>query len=146
MPGAVLAGQLNNPDHRKLLKPEAIFEIERGLAVASEDVYAASVIRSEWFVATAKLFEEFDAIVLPSAQVFPFDAEIHWPREIAGRTMDTYHRWMEVVIPASIIGLPALAIPSGLGPTGLPTGIQLIGPRLSDQNLLRMGKRISASS
>jgi len=133
----------NNPYHRTLLKPEAIFEIERGLSLSTEAVYAASAVRSEWFVATAKLFEQFDAIALPSAQVFPFDADIHWPREIASRTMDTYHRWMEVVIPASIIGLPALAIPSGLGPSGLPTGIQLIGPRMSDQNLLRIGKRIA---
>ena len=133
----------NNPDHRNLLKPEAIFEIERGLALSPEAIYAASAVRSEWFVATANLFEQFDAIALPSAQVFPFDADIHWPREIAGRTMDTYHRWMEIVIPASIIGLPALAIPSGLGPSGLPTGIQLIGPRLSDQELLRIGKRIA---
>ena len=42
------------------------------------------------------LLRDHDALALPSAQVFPFDVETHWPREIAGRPMPTYHRWMEV--------------------------------------------------
>jgi len=65
--------------------------------------------------------------VLPSAQVFPFDAAVHWPREIAGRAMDTYHRWMEVVVPITMAGGPALNVPAGFSASGLPMGVQLIG-------------------
>ena len=48
-----------------------------------------------------KLFDRYDYLLLPSAQVFPFDANVHWPKAISGVTMDTYHRWMEVVVPGS---------------------------------------------
>ena len=64
------------------------------------------------------LLRDHDALALPSAQVFPFDVETHWPREIAGRPMPTYHRWMEVVISASLPGCPSPACRSGSGPAG----------------------------
>src|SRR5215831_4843491 len=57
--------------------------------------------------------ERYDYWVLPSAQVFPFDARTHWPKEIDGRKMDTYHRWMEVMIPVTMSACPALAVPAG---------------------------------
>ncbi|MEZ5869947.1 MAG: amidase family protein [Defluviimonas denitrificans] len=68
-----------------------------------------------------------------------FPADWRWPEAIAGRGMDTYHRWMEVVVPVSLIGLPALAAPAGFGPTGLPMGFQIFGPQGSDAKLLSIG-------
>ena len=126
---------------RALLKPEALWEIERGLAMSAMEVHRASVIRSDWFAALARLFRDFDALVLPSAQVWPFPKAWRWPKEIAGWTMDTYHRWMEVVVPVSLAGLPALAAPVGFGEAGLPTGMQIFGPRGSDRMLLRLGQQ-----
>jgi hypothetical protein len=74
------------------------------------------VIRSRWYAHAARLFQTYDAVVLPSAQVWPFPVDWRWPQEINGRKMDTYHRWMEVVVPASLIGLPALSVPVGSRP------------------------------
>lgn len=54
--------------------------------------------------------------------------------------MDTYHRWMEVVVPASLIGLPALAVPAGFGAQGLPMGLQLIGRHGGDIGLLQLAE------
>ncbi len=123
---------------KAVLKDSAIWEIERGLALSAMQVHAASVIRSDWFRAAAALFDDFDALVLPTAQVWPFDLNLPWPREVAGATMDTYHRWMQVVVPVSLIGLPALALPAGFGAAGLPAGIQLIGRRGDDAALLAL--------
>jgi amidase len=53
--------------------------------------------------------------------------------------MDTYHRWMESVVPVTMLGLPTLAAPAGFGPTGLPAGIQIIGPSQADWSVLQMG-------
>ena len=98
------------------------------------------MIRSRWYAHAARLFSRFDALVLPTAQVWPFPAEWDWPKEIAGRRMDTYHRWMEVVIPASLIGLPALSVPLGFGPQGLPSGMQIIGRSGDDAGALAIGQ------
>ena len=85
-------------------------------------------------------FGQFDALVLPSAQVFPFDADWTWPREVAGRHMRTDHQWMEVVTPATLAGLPALSVPVGFSPDGLPMGMQVIGRRGDDAGMLRLAE------
>ena len=59
-----------------------------------------------------------------------------WPKAIAGKAMDTYHRWMEVVIGPTLAGLPAAAMPAGFGEGGLPAGIQIIGRPRADQDVL----------
>lgn len=138
--GGNLAPFYRDPAQRALLKPEAIWEIEQSFQASAADFYAASQARSDWFVAARALFERFDFIVSPSAQVFPFAVELTWPRSIAGRTMDTYHRWMEVVLPATLAGLPAINLPIARPPEeppGRQTGIQLIGPPRADAAVLR---------
>ncbi|MCV2864907.1 amidase [Defluviimonas sp. WL0075] len=130
----------DDPAKRAALKPEAVWEIEQGLGLAPEAVYAASVARSEWYAAAHRLFARYDAMALPAAQVWPFPADWRWPQEVAGRKMDTYHRWMEVVIPVSLIGLPSLCVPAGFGAGGLPTGLQLIGPHGADAAVLALGQ------
>ena len=130
----------DNPDHRAAMKPELIWEIETGRGHSNADLLRASADRSEWFVAAAKAFDRYDALVLPTAQVWPFPAEWYWPREIEGQAMDTYHRWMEVVVPVSLIGLPAVNLPVGFGSSGLPAGVQLIGRHGADLALLQMAQ------
>ncbi|WP_347310291.1 amidase [Defluviimonas sp. SAOS-178_SWC] len=129
----------SDPAKRAMTKPETLWEIERGLGLSAADVYAASVIRSRWYAAAARLFHRFDALALPAAQVWPFPAEWRWPEAIGGRKMDTYHRWMEVVVPVSLIGLPCLAVPAGFGENGLPMGMQLFGRTGADAAILAMG-------
>jgi amidase len=63
----------------------------------------------------------------------------HWPGEVAGRTMDTYHRWMECTLYATFAGLPALSVPAGFDATGRwPAGLQLIGRPRGDAALLHL--------
>ncbi len=130
----------DDPARRAMLKPEMIWEIEQGLTLTAAQVYQASVIRSEWYAALARLFRTYDALVLPSAQVWPFPADWRWPQAINGRAMDTYHRWMEVVIPVSLAGVPCLSVPAGFGAAGLPTGMQVFGKTGDDRAILRLGQ------
>ena len=126
---------------RSQLKRETVWEIEQGLGLSADAVYAASEIRSRWYARAAGLFDRFDALVMPSAQVWPFPVELRWPEAINGRVMDTYHRWMEVVIPVSLLGLPSLNVPVGFGATGLPMGMQIFGRFGADAAVLAMGQQ-----
>ena len=86
-----------------------------------------------------ELFGRFDVLIAPATQVHPFGAEVPWPAEIAGRSMDTYHRWMETVAPWSMAGVPVLGMPAGFTPDGLPVGGQLIGRPGGDRRVLEVG-------
>lgn len=127
-----------DPAKRELLKPEAHWEVENGLRLSAMDVYQATVARSDWYRAIQRLFERYDYLLLPSAQVFPFDKNLHWPKEVAGRAMDTYHRWMEVVIPATLSGCPVANVPVGFNEQGLPMGLQIIGRHQADLAVLQL--------
>ncbi len=131
---------------RAYLNPAAVWEIERGLALSAAEVQRASAIRSDWFRRATRLFEIHDVLVLPSAQLWPFDVSWTYPESIAGRVMDTYHRWMEVVVPPGLIGLPVVNVPVGFGENGLPAGVQLIGPRGSDGALLQLAQQWHAAT
>lgn len=128
---------MENPTSRALAKPEAIWEYEGSKKYSSYDVYESSVKRSEWYVAMLAVFDKYDFIVAPTAQMFPFDREIHWPKEVAGKQMDTYHRWMEVVTAWTMSGNPVAALPAGFNSKGLCNGIQLIGRPRGDWEVLR---------
>lgn len=127
-----------DPARRAQIKPEAIWEIENGLALSASRILELSKQRSAWFRHLAGLFERYDFLALPTAQVFPFDVTTHWPGEVAGRAMDTYHRWMEVVVPAGLAGVPTINVPVGFGANGLPMGMQLLGPHRADLAVLRL--------
>jgi amidase len=129
-----------DPAKRALTKPETLWEISQGFTLSAQAVYDASVIRSRWHAHAARLFQTYDALILPSAQVWPFPADWRWPETINGHPMDTYHRWMEVVVPASLIGLPALSVPVGFSPEGLPMGMQIIGRSGDDAGILSIGQ------
>ena len=136
--GATWAHLQADPAKREQIKPEARWEIENGLKLTAFDIARASAERTAWYQTARRLFETYDFLLLPTAQVFPFDAATHWPKEVAGRSMDTYHRWMEVVIPATMAGCPAMSIPVGFSAGGLPMGMQVIGRNHGELAVLQL--------
>lgn len=129
-----------DPKTRQHLKPEAQWEIERGLSLSALDIHQANVTRSQWYIALTKLFSKYDFVALPSAQCFPFSISMPWPQQVGGHMMDTYHRWMQVVIPGSLSGCPTLNLPAGFNKQGLPMGVQIIAPHRDEKSLMELGK------
>ena len=127
-----------DPATRALMKAEAQWEAEGGLTILAVEIEAALRVRTAWYESVRRLFDRFDILVLPTAQVFPFPIDVHWPKEVAGRTMDTYHRWMQVVIPFTMANLPAMSVPVGFGAAGLPMGMQLAAPSGEEMRVLRI--------
>ncbi len=136
--GGTLLAFYNDPAKRALMKPEAIYEVESGFKLSAYDITAASAVRSEWYHAVRRFFERYDYFIVPTAQLFPFDIDTLWPREIAGRKMETYHEWMKGVLPVTMAGSPALAVPAGFGERGLPIGIQIVGPNHAELACLQL--------
>lgn len=126
----------DDPKLRALLKPEAVWEIEGAFNTTSEQIYHAGIARADWYREVHRLLDEFDVLAVPTAQVFPFSKDIHWPTEINGKKMDTYHRWMEVVIGGSLAGIPICNVPAGFDDQGRPMGIQIMGRFGDDQRVL----------
>ena len=133
-----IAPYLTRPEQREQVKPEALWEVDNAAGLSGEETMRASVARTAFHGQMLRLFERHDLVALPTAQVWPFDATLRWPSEIAGRTMDTYHRWMESTIYATFAGLPCIAVPAGFGAGGLPMGVQLIGRPRADAGVLRI--------
>ncbi len=129
---------MDTPERRALVKPEAQWEYEEGLGLTANEVTHASVRRTAFYEHLLTMFERFDFLAIPTAQVWPFDATKRWPEAINGIVMDTYHRWMEVAIYATFAGLPCMSVPVGFGTTGLPMGMQIIGRPRGDLAVLQL--------
>ncbi len=124
---------------REHIKPEALWEHDQAQGTNVMDLMRASEARSTFLQQLLALFERVDVLALPTAQVWPFAIGERWPQQIAGRAMDTYHRWMEVTLYATFAGLPAISVPAGFHANGRwPGGLQLIGRPRGDAELLRI--------
>ncbi|MDH5205616.1 MAG: amidase, partial [Hylemonella sp.] len=136
---SMLAPVLARPGARAQIKPEALWEHDSAQGLGFADFMAASQVRTAYYEHLLGLFDRFDVLALPAAQVWPFALALDWPREIAGRAMDSYHRWMEVTLYATFAGLPAISVPAGFDASGRwPMGLQLIGRPRGDAALLRV--------
>ncbi len=124
---------------REQIKDDALWEYDQAQSLTATEFSRASETRTRFHAQMSSLLQRFDALALPVAQVWPFDVRNRWPREIAGRAMDTYHRWMEVTLYATFAGLPAISVPAGFDAQDRwPTGLQLIGRPHGDAALLRL--------
>jgi amidase len=146
MEGGGLVGLYQDPAKRAQLKPEAVWEVEGGSRLSAFDVHAASVVRTQWSTAVRLLFERYDYLLAPTAQVFPFDIAQTWPHEIAGQTMATYHEWMKAVCLITLSGCPSLAVPAGFGLGDLPMGLQIIAPVHREMDCLRLAHAYDEAS
>jgi amidase len=135
------------PNARAQIKPEALWEYDHSLTLSYTDFSKASQTRTSFYHHLLSLFDNVDVIALPVAQVWPFALAQRWPQQIGERTMDTYHRWMESTIYATLGGLPAISVPAGFHATQpWPMGLQLMGRPQGDAALLQVAAAYEAAS
>ncbi|MCY4481822.1 MAG: amidase [Spirochaetaceae bacterium] len=123
-------------DHRGQLKDTVIWNIERGLALTTGQVIRAQQLRAEQFLRMSAFLERFDVLILPVSQVLPFPVEVDWPRSVAGVPMATYIDWMQSCSLITMTSHPALSLPCGFTPEGLPVGAQIVGRYGGEAGLL----------
>ena len=123
------------------MTPQAIWEYNKGIKLTEEDVKLALNSRIELSSDVNSLFGGFDFLALPSQQSFPFDKNLRYPEKINDQLMDTYHRWIEIHIFASLFYLPSISLPIGFNKDGFPIGIQIIAKTKEDLKVMSFAKK-----
>lgn len=124
---------------RDRLKPSLVWNIEQGRGLTGPDVARAEVLHTELYHRVREFFTRYDVLVLPTSQVAPFPADQEYPAEVGGEACATYLDWMRSAYYVSLAGNPALSVPAGFTPAGLPVGVQLVGPHRADFATLQVG-------
>ena len=120
---------------------QAIWEYNKGKEITSEELQLALDQKQKCLNQINLIFEKFDFLVLPSAQIFPFDKNLQFPKNINGKTLDTYHRWLEVFILSSLLELPSITIPVGFNKDDMPMGMQIVGKNKDDLKLFSFASK-----
>ena len=124
--------------HRHQLKPEAVKEIEAGLAVTGNRLARAMLQHGELLERIRQFQTTYPFLVCAVNQVPPFDATLDWPKAIDGVAMDHYVSWMKSAYWISATFRPAISVPAGFTPEGLPIGIQIVGRYRDDFGVLQL--------
>ncbi|NVM24963.1 MAG: amidase [Desulfobacterales bacterium] len=131
-----LAELLEN--HRDQLKDTVIWNIEEGMKLSGPQIGRAERRRTELYHRVRKFMETYEFLILPVSQVPPFDVKQRYVTEIDGARMDTYLDWMKSCYYISVTGLPAISVPCGFTPDGLPVGVQIVGRHHNDLGVLEL--------
>ena len=125
-------------DHRELLKDTVIWNAEKGLALSGADVSGAETKRNNLYRRVVAFLEDYDFLVLPVSQVAPFPVKERWVRRVNDVEMRTYIDWMQSCYAITVTGLPAASVPCGFTAEGLPVGLQIVGRRHADFEVLEL--------
>lgn len=130
--------------HPDGFKPSLADNIRAGAPLTGADVARAFVDRTTLGQRMVEFFEAYDVLVLPTSQVPPFPADQEFPSEINGKPMATYLDWMRSAYYITVTGCPAISVPAGFTPDGLPVGIQIVAPHNQERRLLQVAAAFEA--
>ncbi len=133
------------PERRSQMKDTVIEEIERGLTLTGPDIATSQAERTRLHCRVVEFFERYDALLLPAVQVLPFDVDLPYPTEIEGQSMTSYTDWMASCYSITVTGCPAISVPCGVGPSGMPVGLQIVTPRGTDRRTLAIAAAFEAA-
>ncbi|HUK33623.1 MAG TPA: amidase family protein [Vicinamibacterales bacterium] len=131
--------------HRRLMKPEAVDEIERGARITAEDVASAKAKHDRLLARASAFLDRYEFLICAVNQVPPFDAKIDWPHEIDGVKMEHYCAWMKSAYWISTTCCPAASVPGGKTVDGLPVGLQIVARQGNDRGVLQMAYAVEQS-
>jgi amidase len=137
--GALLA------EHPDAFKASLADNIRIGADLTGADVARGYAQRTRLAETMRVFFEEHDVLVLPVSQVPPFPADQEFPTTINGRPMESYLDWMRSAYFITVTGCPAIAVPAGTTPDGLPVGVQIVAPHGAERRLLQVAAGFEAA-
>jgi amidase len=133
-------------EHPGQLGDNVRWNIERGLELTVADLSRATMAHAALAERVSEFWDRVEVLACPVTQVAPFDVTLDWVHEIDGQPQRTYLDWMASAYLISVTGLPAISVPAGFTPDGLPVGLQLVGRRRADWQLLSMAHAFEAAT
>jgi amidase len=126
--------------HRDKLKDDVIWNIEQGLRLTPQSIARSASLRSVLYHRMRSFLEKYDLLLCPVNQLPPYPVEVEWPREVAGVRMGNYLDWMKSCYYITITSHPAVSVPAGFTPEGLPVGLQIVGRYRDDFGVLQLAR------
>ncbi len=123
---------------RGQIKETVIGEVERGARLTGPQVSRAQIRRTALYDRFHAFFQTYEFLVLPTVQVPPFPVEQEFVAAIEGQAMETYIDWMQSCYIISTVGHPAISVPCGFTPEGLPVGVQIVGRHQEEWRVLQL--------
>jgi amidase len=133
-------------EHPGQIGPNVTWNIERGLELSVADLGRATLWQAALAERVSAFFDSYEVLACPVTQVVPFDVTLDWVHDIDGQPQHTYLDWMASAYRISVTGLPAISVPAGFTPDGLPVGLQLVGRRRADWALLGVARAVEAAT
>lgn len=118
--------------HRDKLKPEVIWNIEKGMALTAGEIGEAEAGRADLIHRFERQFDDVDLFVSPTVNTPPFDASIRYLEELDGQKFDSYISWLIMTFAITVTTCPSISVPGGFTSDGLPVGIQITAPQRRD--------------
>jgi amidase len=133
------------PKWRSAMQEGLVWNIERGLALTPQEIGRALVLRTELWQRVRAFMERHELMILPTTSALPFPVAQPYPTEIAGRRLRDYTQWFHITYAISLTGLPAISVPCGFTASGLPVGLQIVGRRRREADVLRAAAAFEAA-
>ena len=126
--------------HQDKMKPEVVWNIEKGLSYSMADLVRAENDRAAMFRRTNLFFDTYDLLLCPATIVAAYPATERYVKECAGHTFTNYVEWLAIAYAITLTASPALSLPCGFTSDGRPVGLQIVG-RLRSEGRVLAGAR-----
>ncbi|HVC21672.1 MAG TPA: amidase [Vicinamibacterales bacterium] len=130
-------GDIVKPN-RSVVKEAVVAEVDRGDRLTAVEIGQAEARRTELYHRMRRFMERYEFFVLPVTQAPPFDATQPYVTDIEGTPLRDYIDWLRSCYYISIVSNPAISVPCGFTPGGLPVGLQIVGRHRDEWGLLQM--------
>lgn len=134
------------PEWRTRMQEHLVQDIEQGLALTASEIARAETLRSVLWQRVRAFMASRELLVLPTVAVPPFPVEQPYPTHINGKRLESYTQWLYLTYGITVTGLPAISVPCGFTRDGLPVGLQLVGRRGRDAEVLRAAAAFEAAA
>lgn len=120
--------------------------VKDGLKLSVRDTAAAEIQREKVWKRFCDLFGKYDFLVTPAAPVPPYPVDKNYPDEVGGHKLENYIDWIAPAFLVTLVGFPAGSVPGGKTASGLPVGLQVVGKRFSEPQILGLAKLVQRAN